>query len=195
MKNGLYRHFKGDTVEVIAVSALESDPDTKIVTYRHGRNTWSRYQRIFEGRVTSTNDVDVPRFEYLREYGTQRALFGQTLRENRIFWFEGLKQNPALAHNGEGTYFKFCLGDKISFALALRVITKSEAQKLIDWVNKWSTKEDHLFDRRGAEWEEHCGRKKRERVPIRGRFAPNQEGKWVDDRTDRSHDGDTNQTW
>lgn len=162
---GLYRHYKGDNVEVVAVARVEKEPERTVVVYKHGNKTWVRRDNDFLARVKNVNGVEVPRFEHLRAYGSQRQLFAQTMRENRIFWFKGLEQNPAMKVNGEGTYFKFCLGDKISFALSVRIISKNEAKVLIEWVRKWSTKDDRLFDARGEEWEKHCGSTVRKQLP------------------------------
>ncbi len=176
---GLYRHYKGDNVEVTEVSREERSPDQWWVTYRHGKGTWVRRYEDFVCKVPvvrGETDVLVPRFQYLRAYGTQRQLFAQTLRENRIFWFKGLEQNPAMKVNGEGVYFKFTLGDKISFALSIRVITQDEAKKLIAWLNTWSTEADRLLDRREKEWESYCEFKKREPIPARIRLADHAQG-------------------
>ncbi len=164
---GLYRHYKGDNVEVIAISREEKSPDQWWVTYRHFGKTWVRRYEDFVCPVPAIRGseiINVPRFEYLRAYGTQRQLFAQTLRENRIYWFKALEQTPYMKTNGEGVYFKFTLGDKISFALSLRIITKNEAEKLIAWVNTWLTENDYLYDQRGQEWEHYCGSKKRKSI-------------------------------
>lgn len=154
LKLGVYKHYKGGLYEVIAIAENENILGTWFVIYKSLKDgrIWQRGLNNFTENIGPT----IPRFELQRAYGTQRQLFVQTLRENRLFWFKGLEQNPAMKVNGEGTYFKFTLGDKISFALSVRIIGKKEAEALIAWVNTWSTKDDRLLD--FAAWERMLAR-------------------------------------
>jgi hypothetical protein len=140
---GTYQHFKGGFYDVICVARDEQFPDLEKVVYRSQKNgkVWIRSVRNFDEYVKEGK-----RFTLIKKLDTQRQLFAQTMRENRRYWWKAIEQNPAYAINGEGAYFKFILGDKISFALSVRIINRSEAQKLLDWVNKWSTKADALLD-------------------------------------------------
>ena len=50
VKLGKYRHFKGDTVEVIAV-ALDSETLEEKVVYKHKDKIWVRNKEMFLSKV------------------------------------------------------------------------------------------------------------------------------------------------
>lgn len=50
VKLGKYRHFKGDTVEVIAV-ALDSETLEEKVVYKHKDKIWVRDKEMFLSKV------------------------------------------------------------------------------------------------------------------------------------------------
>ena len=72
VKTGTYRHFKGDTVEVIG-EALHSETLEPFVVYRHttGKHAgedhyWVRPAKMFLGEV-ERDGKKIPRFEFIED--------------------------------------------------------------------------------------------------------------------------------
>ena len=66
MKTGLYRHYKGNTYEVIGV-ATHSEDESELVVYRPNygdKGLWVRPFVMFNEFV-EVNGKTVPRFEYV----------------------------------------------------------------------------------------------------------------------------------
>lgn len=68
MKTGLYKHYKGNTYEVIGV-ARHSEDETDLVVYRptYGeRDLWVRPLAMFTESV-EINGKEIPRFAFIGE--------------------------------------------------------------------------------------------------------------------------------
>lgn len=66
MKTGLYRHYKGNTYEVIGV-ATHSEDESELVVYRPNygeKGLWVRPYAMFNESV-EVNGKTLPRFEYV----------------------------------------------------------------------------------------------------------------------------------
>lgn len=78
------------------------------------------------------------RYVFIEELATQVQLFVATIRLNKIKYDQLSAENPLFKERGGSIQFKYVLGDKIHFAMTLRLIDERCAQKLLDWINNWS---------------------------------------------------------
>lgn len=64
LKLGAYKHFKGDTVEVLHVALDSEDPSRTFVVYTHGEHVWVRPLAMFLEHV-ERDGYSGPRFVFV----------------------------------------------------------------------------------------------------------------------------------
>lgn len=64
IKSGIYKHFKGDEVEVLGV-AKHSETLEEFVTYTHNNQLWIRPAAMFEEEI-ERDGIKQKRFVYIR---------------------------------------------------------------------------------------------------------------------------------
>lgn len=135
---GIVEHFKGGKYEIIDLALLERDAKTIMCVYKSledGR-LWVRPFSDFHDFVTVGIDVH-ERYKQVSTLDSPVALFAQTLRSNYRFFFDQQDHSPTFISGGGFNSLKYTVGDKISFAMCIRLITRQQAQALLKWVNGW----------------------------------------------------------
>lgn len=140
---GSYEHFKGSVYVVYAVGIGATD-DTVVVFYKNSNG--EHFTRKVENFIDNVfvDGVSVPRFKFLSASNDdpllkrQKATLFDTITLNKKFWDEQKAINPAFPVSGGGDSLKYVVGDKISFAKCLGIITDKEGAELFRQVVLWS---------------------------------------------------------
>lgn len=156
---GFYEHWK--TKEIYEVLMVTKDctncPDCGNcgvnVVYRNVKT-----RQLFTRDAAEFKEIldYVPRFKLITELGTPLQLFVTTLRMNRLEYLRMCQENPLFVKNRANQPFKYMLGDKISFANAIRLVNTKTANILLSWLNAWSdvpttSNEKHCFIKQDGE--------------------------------------------
>lgn len=132
---GFYKHFKrGDVYEVLHL-ADDTNGGGPMVVYRNVK-TREVYTRSL-GDFIATMPNGVKRFELINALDSPLHLFVETLRRSRLDYLQMSRENPMFVSHGGNKTFTYVLGDKISFARAVRIINTQTANVLIGWLNRW----------------------------------------------------------
>lgn len=136
---GFYYHFKGNMYEVIGFSE-HSETKEVLVNYKKvgSERCWSRpFASFFDTAVCFNGEKFVDRFQLDRHLLTQKQAFVQLLRKHKSDWNDLVTENPAVFNKIVGDPYKYTVGDKIAFAVSLRLITRKQGEILLTWVNGW----------------------------------------------------------
>lgn len=138
VKLGIYRHWKnGHLYEVLGTSLYCSGKDLFTIVYYKDVETntcWSRSEDDF----LATVHTGEPRFTLASPLDSPHALLIETIKQNKAIWDQCKADNPAWVSSGMGKSLKYVIGDKIAFALSIRIINRAEAGRLIKEINAWS---------------------------------------------------------
>jgi len=95
--------------------------------------SWTRTEKDFLTLVDG-----VPRFKLIEPLNNADELLIETIKLNKQIWDQCKESDPAWMVNGSGKALLYLVGDKISFALSVRLITRERAEELLNMVKEWN---------------------------------------------------------
>lgn len=133
---GKYQHYKGNVYEVTGCSDFCTGVVfIPLVHYRSPDHvmSWTRTEKDFLTLVDG-----VPRFKLIEPLNNADELLIETIKLNKQIWDQCKESDPAWMVNGSGKALLYLVGDKISFALSVRLITRERAEELLNMVKEWN---------------------------------------------------------
>ncbi len=147
---GFYLHRKTDTIyEVIDVVNDCTGASDKIFVIYKNPVTRRKFVRELEDflKPMTYKDVIAPRFVLQAELDQPYHLFLTTLKLSRIEYLKTCIENPLFVRNRGNLSFIYLVGDKISFARSIRLVSTKAANILWSWVQKWTDKPANSWER------------------------------------------------
>ena len=129
---GIYEHFKQNDKYEMLLEAVHTETQERLVIYKSPNDlNWARpvssWSELVEGKE---------RFKLLTPLDRPKDLLMETVKQNKAFYNERKELSPTFEQHG-GKMLKYVCGDKIAFALSIRLINQAEAEQLLAEVNSW----------------------------------------------------------
>lgn len=127
--------------EVTGTSILCTGDNAEILVHYKSledQHCWSRTKEDFVENVADNSGTIVPRFKLVEPLDSVEDLLVETVLLHKQIWDKCKEENPGFLSNGSGKSLQYLVGDKISFALSTRLITRAKAEELLKQVNDWS---------------------------------------------------------